>query len=53
MVSFLEERLSSEEATQHEEELYLEYKWTGKMNTQCKEFKMVIHMMNKLYGGEI
>lgn len=51
--SFLEDLIHYDEATTDEQYLYEEYHYNGKMDTSSPTFKILLHKMNKQYGGEI
>lgn len=49
VISFLEERIIDGIATEEEEIVYQDYKWTNKINRNTYEWKCVIGEMSKLY----
>lgn len=51
VISFLEEKLINNEATYEEEQLYIKYKWTGKINKASHTYKMLVQEMNEIYEG--
>lgn len=54
VTSFLEELVMSELATEEEEEMYQDYRWTGKLDIHkySKTIKKLLVKMRKYYEGE-
>jgi hypothetical protein len=50
VIAYLEELLLDQAATDEQEELYVEYKWTGKLKKNYT-YKVTLKEMKKIYEG--
>jgi len=51
VIAFIEERIIDDIASEEEEIMYQDYKWSGKINKNTYEWKCVLRNMNKEYNG--
>jgi len=52
VISYLEEKILEDKATDDEMEFYEEYIWFGKFNRKSDTYKRLLREMNKEYRGE-
>lgn len=52
VIAYLEEKIAMGLATQAEDDLYSEYKWSDKVNKKDYAFKRLLREMRNTYLGE-